>query len=290
MIITNGIVYSVSQQKVFGLAELPRHAIKSEIYQNFYEMDSDTPKDDNISEFSYFNETANKLSGHSSTGLTQVSSPTCTISSTLHQAKFFFSINVHSYFYQVRLVSLVGKQFDYCVYQCFSTTMSSLDIRSVIRDTINALSVFHFRVVSVIGDGAQCNRQFQKKYFTDEMTNHNGMKFDNLMKEPIYDNPIFYISDPSHMIKKIVSSLSSNSRNIFKEVNGKNHQVSLSNMMNLWMGFNSSGLNEFPDFKSIDFIKNSFQAMRVGPCIKVRLILQHDLKLNNVKQFNILML
>ena len=61
-------------------------------------------------------------------------------------------------------------------------------------------------------------------------------------------------------------------------------------MMNLWMGFNSSGLNEFPDFKSIDFIKNSFQAMRVGPCIKVRLILQHDLKLNNVKQFNILML
>ena len=91
------------------------------------------------------------------------------------------------------------------------------------------------------------------------------------MREPIYNNPIFYISDPSHMIKKIVSSLSSNNRNIFIKVNGNNQQVSLSSMMNLWMGFNSSGLNEFKDFKSIDFVKNSFQAMRVGPCIKVRL-------------------
>ena len=73
MIITNGIVYSVSQQKVFGLAELPRHAIKNKIYQNFYGMDSEIPNKDNISNLSYFNETANKLSGHSATGLTQVS-------------------------------------------------------------------------------------------------------------------------------------------------------------------------------------------------------------------------
>jgi hypothetical protein len=36
------------------------------------------------------------------------------------------------------------------------------------------------------------------------------------------------------------------------------------------MSFNdNSGLNRFSSFKSIDFIKNSFQAMRVGPCIKV---------------------
>ena len=165
----------------------------------------------------------------------------------------------------------MGKQFDYCVYQCFTTTISSFDVRSIIRDTINALGVFHFRVVSVIGDGAQCNRQFQKNYFTDKVINHNGILFNNLMREPIYNNPIFYISDPSHMIKKIVSSLSSNNRNIFIKVNGNNQQVSLSSMMNLWMGFNSSGLNEFKDFKSIDFVKNSFQAMRVGPCIKVRL-------------------
>ena len=82
MIITNGTVYSVTQQKVFGLAELPRHAIKNEIYQNFYGMDSDTPHKDNISDFSYFNETATKLSGHTATGLTQVISHACIMKHT----------------------------------------------------------------------------------------------------------------------------------------------------------------------------------------------------------------
>ena len=36
MIITNGIVYSVSQQKVYGLAELACHGIQNQIYQDFY--------------------------------------------------------------------------------------------------------------------------------------------------------------------------------------------------------------------------------------------------------------
>lgn len=62
MIITNGIVYSVTQQKVFGLAELQCHDIKREIYQ----------KIDNVSEHSYFKDTDDKLSGHTATGLTQV--------------------------------------------------------------------------------------------------------------------------------------------------------------------------------------------------------------------------
>ena len=36
------------------------------------------------------------------------------------------------------------------------------------------------------------------------------------------------------------------------------------------MSFNdNSGLNRFKTFRTIDFVKNSFQAMRVGPCIKV---------------------
>ena len=41
-------------------------------------------------------------------------------------------------------------------------------------------------------------------------------------------------------------------------------------MLELWMSFNdNSGLNKFKCFKTTDFVKNSFQAMRVGPCIKV---------------------
>lgn len=70
--ITNGIVYSVSQQKVYGLAELPSHGINKEIYHDFYEMSSDKPKSEDLSRMTYFDETSKKLTGHSATGLTQV--------------------------------------------------------------------------------------------------------------------------------------------------------------------------------------------------------------------------
>ena len=107
--------------------------------------------------------------------------------------------------------------------------------------------------------------------FFDEAIRKDGISFSDLMVHKVTENPIFYVSDPSHMIKKIVSSLSSNNRNINKNVEGNTHNLSLSSMMVLWMSFNThSGLNENKDFKMTDFVKNSFQAMRVGPCIKIR--------------------
>ena len=72
MIITNGIVYSVSQQKVYGLAELPAHAINREIYHDFYGMNCDKTCDEDSSKMSYFDDTLKKLPGYSATGLTQV--------------------------------------------------------------------------------------------------------------------------------------------------------------------------------------------------------------------------
>ena len=71
-----------------------------------------------------------------------------------------------------------------------------------------------------------------KKKFTD------GTKDDIHTKHPITRQPIHYISDPSHMIKKIVSSLSSRNRNIFKVVDNKDRRVSLTVMFELWMSFN----------------------------------------------------
>lgn len=73
MMITSGIVYSVTHQKVFGLCEIAPHGIKTEIYQDFYDMKSDgSTKCDNPQAMSYFTDTAKKLVGHSATGLTQV--------------------------------------------------------------------------------------------------------------------------------------------------------------------------------------------------------------------------
>ena len=147
--------------------------------------------------------------------------------------------------------------------------MSTMDIHSVISKSILAASMVHFKIIAIVGDGAQCNRQFQNRLFTKIFKKGNDVIYEKLMIHSVTTNPIFYISDPSHMVKKIVSSLSSNNRNIFMNVTGTARNLSLSSMMILWMSFNNnSGLNEHHDFKIIDFVKNSFQAMRVGPCIK----------------------
>ena len=148
--------------------------------------------------------------------------------------------------------------------------MSTMDIHSVISKSLLAASMVHFKIIAIIGDGAQCNRQFQNRFFTKSIKYDDKVMYDKLMIHRITEKPIFYISDPSHMVKKIVSSLSSNNRNIFMNVTGNVRNLSLSSMMILWMSFNNnSGLNEQHDFKMTDFVKNSFQAMRVGPCVKV---------------------
>ena len=148
--------------------------------------------------------------------------------------------------------------------------MSAVDIEELMSKTIIVSAAYRFNIISIIADGAQCNRQYQKRNFNIGDYSIDNDKYTSYMIHPVLSDPIYYLSDPSHMIKKCVSSLSSNSRNIYMTVDGKDHHLSLSVMMTLWMSFNdNAGLNRFKEFKMVDFIKNSFQAMRVGPCIKV---------------------
>ena len=157
--------------------------------------------------------------------------------------------------------------------------MTTMDIYCVISKSLLATSMLHFEIIAIIGDGAQCNRQFQNRFFDKNIKITDQKIIEKVMIHRVTLKPIFYISDPSHMVKKIVSSLSSNNRNIFMNVAGNDYQLSLSSMMVLWMSFNNnSGLNEHQDFKMTDFVKNSFQAMRVGPCIKVN---QNDVTSQN---------
>lgn len=72
MMITNGIMYSVTRNKVFGLAEMTPHRIKNEIYQDFYNMKSENTQEEKMTKMTYFDDTSKKLKGHRATGLTQV--------------------------------------------------------------------------------------------------------------------------------------------------------------------------------------------------------------------------
>ena len=72
MMITNGITYSVTRNKVFGLAEMTPHRIKNETYQDFYNMQSENTQKEKMTKMTYFDDTSKKLKGHTATGLTQV--------------------------------------------------------------------------------------------------------------------------------------------------------------------------------------------------------------------------
>ena len=65
-------MYSVTRNKVFGLAEIATHRIKKEIYQDFYDMKSENSQEEKMTKMTYFDGTSNKLKGHTATGLTQV--------------------------------------------------------------------------------------------------------------------------------------------------------------------------------------------------------------------------
>lgn len=139
--------------------------------------------------------------------------------------------------------------------------MSTTDIYAITCESLLATSMLRFSIIAIIGDGAQCNRQFQNSFFNEKVLGLEKKVFENILTR----QPIFYISNPSHIVKKIASSLSSKNRYIFITVMGYDRNLSLSNMMTLWMLFNSnSGLNQHQDFKITDSIKITFKQCELG--------------------------
>ena len=171
-------------------------------------------------------------------------------------------------------------------------SMDTTDIYMAFHLALIASAKFNFRVICLIADGAQGNRQLQNRLFTNTDVNVICNEFIRWMQHPCFDCRIYFVSDPSHMIKKIVSSFNSDKRVILMEVT-KSSQFSSSNvtdndhypyyvdsshivstlclqdMYKLWCKFNHLGGLKVFNFTVDDFCKNKFQAMRVGPCIKV---------------------
>ena len=180
-----------------------------------------------------------------------------------------------------------GPLINYCIYQCFMPSMDTTDIYMAFHQALLASAKFNFRVICIIADGAQGNCQLQNRFFTNTDVKIIFNEFINWMQHPCYDCRIYFISDPSHMIKKIVSSLNSDKRNIVMEVKyskdfsssdvisndnypfyvDSQHIVSilcLQDMYKLWCKFNRLGGLKVFNFTVDDFCKNKFQAMRVG--------------------------
>lgn len=69
------------------------------------------------------------------------------------------------------------------------------------------------------------------------------MDYKYYMVHPVSLNPIFFISDPSYMVKKCVSNLDSKSRQVFMNVEGIDYQLSLEMQRYLWLSFNDKGID-----------------------------------------------
>ena len=80
--------------------------------------------------------------------------------------------------------------------------MTTMDIYCVISKSLLATAMLHFEIIAIVGDGAQCNRQFQNRFFDKNVKITNQKMIEKIMIHRVTLKPIFYISDPSHMVKK----------------------------------------------------------------------------------------
>lgn len=266
MTTNSGIVYSVAKKKVYGLSESKAHPFIEDIYLNYYNVDKQT--DDAVT-----GNTVVSLTSFKAIMLSVDKRGYDNIASKMKPFKADALV-------QIRMTALAAPTFDYCVWQSVRGQMSATDVYKAIREAIAAAHEYGFRIVGVLADGAQCNRQHQRRYFTHSAKElqmpilGTGCGYDEStwMPHPCFPlniQPVFYISDPSHAIKKLCSRTST--RTITCVLQGREYDLQLRVMMSLWLSFQEDPEcpNYFSSFTSTDFIKTSFQEMRVGPCMKV---------------------
>ena len=74
------------------------------------------------------------------------------------------------------------------------------DIYMAFHQALLASAKFNFRVICIIVDGVQGNRQLQNRYFTNTDVEIIFNDFIKWMQHPCYDCRVYFIFDPSHMI------------------------------------------------------------------------------------------
>jgi hypothetical protein len=128
-----------------------------------------------------------------------------------------------------------------------------------------------------IADGAPANRLWCKDFFT--LSNpHNDVDDIGLatyMQHPCSGREVYFCPDPSHVIKKLVSSLSNQNHFIYKndpaEPTVESHtRLTLDALYKIFMSFEDlSGGPRMFRFRLNHFIKTNFEKMRVSPCLDI---------------------
>lgn len=85
------------------------------------------------------------------------------------------------------------------------------DLQNLYHNACNSLHVMGFKVIAVCCDGASTNRAWQHREFVYRV--HESDPFPVYAQHVTTKEPIFWISDPSHAIKKTVNNLESSATN-----------------------------------------------------------------------------
>ena len=177
---------------------------------------------------------------------------------------------------QFRLVGLSSSGFDYLIFDCISKTLTENDLFGVIQEILIRTNNFGINVGMVISDGFSANRSLWIKYFTYsnpfDVNDNAGMK--TYMKHPVTQRPVFYVPDPSHVIKKLCNSLANSNHLIMKKdpltpTINPTLALTLNKLYELWQSFEGQNGMRIFQFNRSDFIKTNCEKMRVGPCIKI---------------------
>jgi hypothetical protein len=164
--------------------------------------------------------------------------------------------------------------FDYLVYDCVSKVLGAEEIKGILYEILVRTHNYGFGVGMVIADGASTNRLMCKQWFT--MSNPHNDPDDEIhlptyMAHPSSRCPVYYVPDPSHVIKKLVASFDNDNHFIYK-ANPETPDVeptvrlTLDALYKLFMSFDSGNNLRVFRFKHSHFKKTPFEKMRVAPC------------------------
>ena len=136
-------------------------------------------------------------------------------------------------FVAVMINNVSGKdRYSHCVYKLNHGVMTGVEVSNMIMDVVGVAAQFGIHIGAAICDGASSNRWWQEMFFTNE-DNPKSKVHVVRKNHPVTNEPFYFISDPSHGIKKIINILlQSNGHDVrIEELNTRFQQILFTNFI-----------------------------------------------------------
>ena len=156
------------------------------------------------------------------------------------------------------------------IYKSNHGILTGVDISHMILDIVAVASQFGVNINAAVCDGASSQRWWQEMFFHDEDELKSKLHVVR-KKHPITGKPFFFISDPSHGIKKLINILlQSNKHDVKIDIEGVEYEVSTNLVHELFLKCQDSAcsLSQFGTIRHSDMFKTTSEMMGVASVIR----------------------